>query len=80
MEIVKKEENIVPADVFAEMKRLIISHRKAAKRKGANIQRMIRRALIKKYPQIPKAQWEKTFPLLFVTITKQVIKPKQLPN
>lgn len=57
MEVVRNE---VDTEVFRQIKNVIVEL--GRKKKGT---RTIRRALIKKFPNIPKEQWANTFPILF---------------
>lgn len=74
MEVVKPtEREHVTAKMFNDIKKLVADYGK--KRKGT---RATRRALVKKFPNISKRQWENTFPILFMNTTQRNIKVNKM--
>lgn len=74
MEVVKPtEREHVTVKMFNDIKKLVADYGK--KRKGT---RATRRALVKKFPNISKRQWENTFPILFMNTTQRNIKANKM--
>lgn len=74
MEVVKPTEREHVTDkMFNDIKKLVADYGK--KRKGT---RATRRALVKKFPNISKRQWENTFPILFMNTTQRNIKVNKM--
>lgn len=59
----------VSAATFVNIKNLIDN----LKKKRSTI-REIKRALLKKFPDIPKEEWERALPSIFVKVRKPIIK------